>query len=211
MKMRRGSSDSLLIIILLLAAGYWYFYLGGAAILTPNSVVNTVTITFKDGSEQTFNSPSLAAQQVAVVGSTVGISTIRFDTRVTPTLPAGTTSVTGVTWTVTGAITSGITGGSSTSRLTISPVSSPPTTLTSGTAVTIASTTVTEAQLMNWVPLDYNNYDIKANVSVQANFNEPGTTRAVTIDGAAASTVQVKNVGFPATLSVTISPTVTTK
>jgi len=211
MKMRRGSGDSLLILILLAAAGYWYFFMGGATVLVPNSVVNVVTITYVDGSTAVFNEPKLIPQYIAQVGQTKAISNIKFDTKAAINLPTGYTSVSGVTWSVVGSISSGKTGGTLTNRGTISALSSLPTALTSGVYVTVASTTITEAQLNAWVPLDYSNYDIKANVSVVCTFLEPGTANNKEVSAAQTSTVAVTNVGFPATLSVTISPTVTTK
>jgi hypothetical protein len=211
MKVRRGSGDSLLIIILLLAAGYWYFYMGGAGIIQPNSVVNVVTVTYADGSVKVYDSPSLVPNIITQVGGTVAISSIKFDTKVTPTFPVGTTSVSGVTWTIGGQVTTGKTGAAATNRLTIAALPSLPTTLTSGVQVTVASTTITEAQLLSWIPLDYTNYDLKAAVTVDAGFIPPGQTTGITIGGSQTSTVAVKNAGFPATLTVTISPTVNTK
>jgi hypothetical protein len=139
-----------------------------------------------------------------VSGSTTPIANIAFIAKATPTWTGSPTTLTGVTWGVNGVVSvDGV------QKQVISSPTNAPTSITSGTQYAISTTNFPAATLDPWIPFDYNSHVLKVDLSVQCMFTPPNETARKSVEGAATSSISLKDIGFPVVLSVTMSNTVT--
>lgn len=205
MRTRRGSSliQDLALIAILVGAAYlffpsWFSWLP----VGQNTFQGELTVNYVDGTSHTYTG-SMIPQAVAQSPYTTAISSIVYTVKATPTWMGTTpTSVGSVSWTVVGSITvDGV------NKQPIALNTGLPSSVTNGQTVTVSTTTISGATLNGWIPFDYATHAMVCTASASMTFTAPGENPK-TIDGLSSASTTLKNIGFPALLTVQVSSTV---
>ena len=184
----------LLVAALTVAGGlYWWF-----AVRPASPIQLQLVVTYADGSTKIYEGEIAKPLAVAQTGTTKPITNIQAVVKAKPSWVQQPQEIgSGVVWTCSGKVS---VDGVQKKLIT----GSGPTSIKSGTTYTISTINISGDELQAYVPFDYRDHTIKFDVIVGCTFTPPGD-RTTSIDGSAFSELALKNIGFPALLSVTVS------
>lgn len=205
MKHRRGSSliQDLAVVAIIGMIAYMLFPQWFTGFIPGSSSTFSAQIAVTDiNGETTYYNSNGNKLTVVVSGGSTPINQIGFTVKAKPTWTDPAPSISGVSWDVSGAVKlDGVT------KQTIGTPPTLPTTIYKGVDHTISTTSISGSTLDQWVPNDGADHTLSFQVTVKATFTPPGYTEQQTIQGSPVASLKVRDAGFPAVLSVSISYT----
>ena len=193
--------SSILVGALILCGALYFLYPAVFGNIFPDSVAGQMILTYADGSTKTVNGGTSLA--VAQAGSSAAITSVRWVVKATTNWQdTSISTISGASWTCFATVSvDGVV------KQTVSTPQNPPTSISRGGQYTILTWDVSGATLNGWVPFDYKSHAVTFSTDVTYTFTPPSST-ATTISGNAAGNLSLQNIGFPATLTVTGTATV---